>query len=147
MCHHPQVATATNTGFMVSNLYGSTLKLHIVKPTCRQCPHPPLGHHNLWRWCAVCQILGESSWHPDRPAFVVCWSFENMNQNEKVRRCKNESTHNHCVKYKAFKYHAKWEKCESTEAAMISQPIFLKSSAASLKAMISVGHTKVKSSG
>lgn len=55
-------------------------------------------------------------------------------------------------KFQSFKqtprdYQAKWEKCESTEAAMTSHPIFLKSSAASLNAIISVGHTKVKSRG
>lgn len=43
-----------------------------IEPTCRRCPRPPSGHRNLWRWCAVCQIPGESSWYPDRPAYVVC---------------------------------------------------------------------------
>lgn len=47
----------------------------------------------------------------------------------------------------AHDYQAKWEKWESTDAAMTSHPIFLKSSAASLNAIISVGHTKVKSNG
>lgn len=58
--------------------------------------------------------------------------------------------HNHGGRYNEghfLGYQAKWEKWESTEAAMTSQSIFLNSSAASLKAMISVGHTKVKSSG
>lgn len=39
--------------------------------------------------------------------------------------------------------HAKCEKCESAEQAISSTPIFLNSSARSLNAMISVGHTKV----
>lgn len=44
-------------------------------------------------------------------------------------------------------HQARWQKCESTDAPITSQSIFLNSSAASLKAMISVGHTKVKSRG
>ena len=42
-----------------------------------------------------------------------------------------------------FSYHAKWQKCESTEHATTSQLILRNSSARSLKAMISVGHTNV----
>lgn len=44
-------------------------------------------------------------------------------------------------------HHARWLKWESVEAAMSSQPILRNSAARSLNAMISVGHTKVKSSG
>ena len=39
--------------------------------------------------------------------------------------------------------HARCEKCESAEHAINSTPIFLNSSARSLNAIISVGHTKV----
>lgn len=42
---------------------------------------------------------------------------------------------------------AKWVNGESIEQPTSSQPAFLNSSAALLKAIISVGHTKVKSNG
>lgn len=74
--------------------------LHMGKPTCKRCPHPPSGHHNLWRWCAVCQIPGESSWHPNRPAYVVCWSFGKTNRKicEDFARVK---AHHHCERLKS----------------------------------------------
>jgi len=43
--------------------------------------------------------------------------------------------------------HARWVNWESTETPRISAPIFLNSSWRSLNAVISVGHTNVKSSG
>ena len=43
--------------------------------------------------------------------------------------------------------HAKCENCESTEAATTSQLTAVNSPYRSEKSMISVGHTKVKSSG
>lgn len=63
-------------------LFLVSMEVCSINSTCRQCPHLLSGLHNLWRWCAVCQIPKESSWPPDRPAYVVCSSFEN------TRKCK-----------------------------------------------------------
>lgn len=109
-----------------------TAQLHIVKPTCRRSPRPPLGHRSLWRWCAVCQTPGESSWYPDHPVYVECWSFEKIRRKGEGFPRANLTMTAGSTNTKSCNYHAKWEKCESTEAAMTSQPILLNSSAASL---------------
>ena len=46
-----------------------------------------------------------------------------------------------------FSHQARWEKWESVEQAIAEQPSASNSAARSEKAMISVGQTKVKSSG
>lgn len=77
---------------------------NIARPTCRQCPHPPSGRRNRWRWYAVCQTPGGSSWHPARPAYGVCWSCESTKHNRKGKEFERVNPYKHwsCSKHKSL---------------------------------------------